>query len=660
MIMQPPIEALRRMDAVDAQLRAMWEPPKNITVTGWAEANRIMPKGTTSRPGPWVTESFQREMIDAITNGWCKKVVCKKSTQIGWSDGVLNNVVAYYIDGDPKPMMIVQPTDDTAKKYGMKRIQPMITACPALKAKVKQATARRAGNSLTHKEFDGGFLKIAGANSAASLRSDQIAVLLFDEIDGYPDDVQGEGDPVEIATRRTDQWEDAKIFMGSTPAKPKGISRIEKEYDKSSRGKYYVPCPHCGHEQVLEWEERVPGQDDGEQETVKLRVEWQLDSDGEVLEGSTRYICAGCKQGIDERYKQRMLDAGRWIHQDPKNTTQGFYINAIYSPWKLNWDALAQEWIDAQDNPEKLQAFYNLRLGETWNEGAIDFGEKALAARRECFQPFDTTDPQRVRRTFDVPMACAVLVATADIQHNRIEVQITGFGAGEESWLIAHEIFWGEPGVPADKATGHDVWADFDDFLLKQWRHESGAMMRVAITLVDSGELADEVYDFVVPRQHSARRVYACKGIDYLTKPGLVQEGTTKRHKVRLFVVATYAAKDRIFARLKIPKPKPGYHHLPDWVTDEYLKQLLAEKKIKVRDKRTRRPKVIYVRTHSRNEALDLTVYAHAAMDVLQKIIDPVRYRDLGKLAAKIKERAEVPDIADRPQGRRVRSKGVV
>lgn len=596
----------------EAKAAALLAPPPKLKVSEWAELNRELPKGASARPGLWRTESYQREMMDAVLEPNVREVVYVKSAQMGGSE-ILNNIVGYFIAADPRPMMMVQPTEHTGQAYSKKRIAPMIAASAALRAKVREPSARRAGNTIQLKEFDGGFLKITGANSGAGLRSDPIAVLLFDEVDGYPDDVDGEGDPVEIATRRTDTFADAKVVKVSTPGKVRGLSRIEADWNRSDQREYHVPCPHCGDMQPLLWRDA----------NGVHRLVWEQDENRQVIPESVRYLCTACGALIEEKHKRRMLEAGRWVAAHPeRRTIAGFRINALYSPWRQNWPELAQEWIEAQDNPEKLRVFVNLRLAETWDEGATSvLDAHVLAARLEKY-------PEG-----KLPDKVAVLVAAADVQHNRIEVQITGFGPGEESWLIAHEIFWGNPGVDVDPDTEANVWQQLDDFLLKRWPHPSGVELTPAVTLIDAGAHADSVYDYVLPRQHTTRRILACKGVEYLSKPGLVAEGTTKRSHVRLFLVGTYAAKDRIFARLKIPAPGPGFMHLPDCVTDEYLEQLTGEKKIITRHKRTRRTRTTYVKSYARNEALDLTVYCYAALAVLQYHVAP-RYQRLSEIHA--------------------------
>jgi phage terminase large subunit GpA-like protein len=597
-----------------------YAPPPDILVSEWARRNRVLPKGTTARPGPFRPEQYQIEMMDVICDPNVHEIVMKKPTQVGYSDAVLNNIIGYFIDVDPKPIMLVQPTIDNAKDYGKKRITPMIDSTPALKAKILPATARRAGNTLQLKEFPGGFLKLTGANSGTGLRSDPVPIVLFDETEGFPDDVDGEGDPVEIGKRRTDQFSDYKIVEGSTPAKPKGFSRIEKRFEESDQRYFHVPCPFCGRMQGLFW--RDP-------ETRTHRLVYQLDAGGHVIASSVGYQCAGCGKMITERYKQQMLDAGRWVAKFPGRAVVGFALNALYSPWRDIWADLADEWIKAQRDPEKLKAFINLRLGETWEEQGFSLEPHDL--RRRC-EKYSGVDEAQV----EVPSGVGLLTAAVDVQDDRLVAVVKGWGAEEESWLIAHEEFFGDPGQ-------QQVWNEADEFLRTAWKHASGRMMTIASVFVDSGgHHTDEVYKFVKGRQ--GRRIFTCKGSSESGKEILQKFTQNNSYRVRLYMIGTDTAKDRIFSRLQIPAPGAGYIHLPSWAEDEYLEQLTSEKRV-TRYRRGRGMVREYIKTRARNEALDCEVYALAALYSLGNMT----VRRLGELA---KEANEPPDPRDATQSK--------
>lgn len=564
----------------------LFRPPSDITISEWAMRNRVLQKGTTSRPGPFHPEVFQIEMMNAILSPNVHEVVIKKSTQVGYSEAVLNSIIGYYISADPKPIMMIQPTIDNAKDYGKKRITPMIESTPSLRAAIRPATSRKAGNTLSLKEFPGGFLKLTGANSGAGLRSDPVPIILYDEVDAYPLDVDGEGDPQAIAARRSDAFSDWKHIKGSTPAKPKGVSPIERDFLKSDQRYFHVPCPFCQKMQPLEWRDPL---------TKEYRLTYEVRDDGSIVAESVAYICAGCKQRIPERYKQQMLNGGKWIAKFPDREIVGFSLNALYSPWRELWPALAAEWHEAtavERNPEKLKAFINLRLGETWEEDSEAVEHSALRARVEKYKA-------------DVPKGVGILTASADVQNDRIEAVVKGWGDREESWLVAYQQFFGDPGQEA-------VWEELDEFLLHPFTHDSGATTNIRATMIDSGgSHSDSVYRFVKARQN--RRVWALKGSSEAGKEILGKYSLNNQYKIKLWMIGTDTAKDRIFARMKIPASGPGYMHLPDWIDDEYLAQLTAEKAVR-RYRKGRGAIREYIKTRTRNEALDLEVYALAAL----------------------------------------------
>jgi len=629
------------LDAVDREVRALWAPPPELKVSEWADQYRMLKTGPL--PGQWRTDRapFQREIMDVFDDPHVHEVVCIKPTQIGWSE-ILLNIIGKHIHIDPKSMLLVQPSLDDAKGFGKKRVSPMIEACPEVRAQVKEATSRRSGNTLLLKEFGLHFLKLTGANSGKGLRSDSVPIVLFDESDAYPEDVDGEGDPIAIGSNRTEGFNDFKIFEGSTPAKPKGFSRLEKKWDFSDQRHYHVPCPQCGALQILMW--RDP-------KSKVYRVIFERTAEGEVIPESVQYVCMHCHRGIEEKWKPQMLAAGQWIADRPGRSIVGFRLNALYRPWKNTWAPMAQKFVNTKGDHEALKEFITLQLAEFFDESGEAATPEDLTARREQYPltvekvPDDHPRPWELEK---IPADVAVLTCQADIQETRIEVSIKGFGAGEESWLIAHEVFWGDP------SSDPSVWEELERFRLTERLHESGRLLRPLLTLVDSGDQSDAVYDYVMPRQNLRDCVFAVKGVQFHTKPVLVQEGTAKRSNVRLFTVGTSAAKDRIASRLKLAKPGPGYLHFPTWTTEEYFAQLVAEKKMPVKNKRTRTQRMVWVQQHARNEALDLEVYALAALWILQNILD-ARFRDLGRIASELA--GNVPPPA--APARRMRSPGV-
>jgi phage terminase large subunit GpA-like protein len=595
--------------AMLSRVYGLFAPPPDVSISEWAIRNRVLPKGTTARPGPFKPERFQIEMMDVLLNPNVHEVVVMKSTQIGYSDAVLNNICGYYIDADPKPIMLVQPTIDNARDYGKKRITPMIESSRALRTKIKPPTSRHAGNTLALKEFPGGFLKLTGANSGAGLRSDPVPVVLFDEVDGYPIDVDGEGDPIAIGTRRTGSYADHKIVKGSTPAKPKGISPIERDFLRSDMRRFHVPCPFCSKMQPLRWRDPAPPIGDG-----RYRLFYSMNADGQVDPVSVAYVCSGCGKNIPERFKQQMLNGGDWIAEFPDRPVVGFHINALYSPWRENWYELAQEWHEAnkENNPEKLKAFINLQLGETWEEQGDAIEVSALKGRLEAYQS-------------EVPDGVGLLTAAVDVQSDRLECVVKGWGDREESWLIAYQQVFGDPGQ-------EDVWNELDSFLLSTWEHVSGQKVKISCTMIDSGGLhTDSVYRFVRARQH--RKIFALKGSSESGKEILGKFSVNNQYRVKLWMIGTDTAKDRIFARMKIPAPGPGYMHLPDFSEDEYLAQLTSEKAVRKyrRGKGTIRE---YIKTRARNEALDLEVYALAALYVMGQ----ATIRKLGEMAEALRQ----------------------
>jgi phage terminase large subunit GpA-like protein len=607
------------------------------TVSEWADRHRILSKMSSPAPGPWRTEltPYLREPMDALSpSDPTPLVVMQASTQVGKTE-TGNNWVGSIIDQGLGPTMMVLPTSNAAKRASRTRIGPMIVDTPALRDKVREAKSRDSGNTILLKEFDGGVLVLAGANSATELKSTPVRNLFLDEIEEYPDDVDGQGDPEDLAERRTDRFARRKVFKASTPTITGG--RIDKAYKASDQRLYYVPCPHCGHEQPLRfeqlrWETRkaweLTDPATGEVTVAAPEAPGALERDtGELLD--VHYECARCQAPIYEHAKTEMLARGRWVAQNPgPDRAKGYKLNALYIPLgaRMTWRQVVLEKLAAERDPSgaKLKTFHNTVLGEAYDEAG------------EAIEPHFLK--QRVEAAWRVggmvPAKCLLLAAGVDVQHNRLHVGIWGFGRDLESWLIdRHEIF----GSPALDST----WQALEELLAKGWAHAGGQSLRLTRMAIDAGDGVTTHYVRVFARKwRHTSRVIAVKGqavagkalIGKPTKQDVNYRGQILKEGVEIWQYGSDTAKGALYARLKVEQAGPGYVHLPNGLPDECFEQLTAERRV------TR-----YVRGHPRvdwllekgrrNEDLDCAGMAHAAAesaglsrvnwDAIERLINP-------------------------------------
>ncbi len=522
--------------------------------------------------------------MDAVSDQTVETVVVMASAQVGKTE-VVNNVVAYHIDQDPCPILVLQPTLEMAQTWSKDRLAPMLRDTPCLRGRVRDARARDSGNTMLHKQFPGGHITMCGANSPAGLASRPIRVVLSDEVDRYPFSAGTEGDPVGLAEKRTTTFFNRKKVRTSTPT-IKGVSRIEAAFLASDRRRYHIPCPHCGSKQVLRWH----------------GIRWDKDAGGGNLPNTAAYYCEECGGQITDADKARVLGRGEWQAEAEFTGVAGFHLSALYSPW-VTFAEIVREFLAAKHSPEKLQVWTNTVLGETWEEQGQQADAGTLLSRREVYGPI-------------VPEGAGLLTAGVDVQGDRIEVEVLAWGEASETWSMEWRALPGDPSKP-------QVWQDLDDYLLRPWTHEGGQQMRIACVCVDSGYLTDDVYRFVRPR--TARRVFAVKGIDGAGKPIAGRPSSSNAGKVPLYPVGVETAKDALFARLGITTPGPGFQHFTTDHDEEYFAQLCAEKR--VTKHRQGFPVQTWVKSRARNEALDLRVYAMAAYAILNPNMTAVMQR---------------------------------
>jgi len=560
-------------------------PEQPLTVSEWADRYRKLSSKASAEPGPWRTgrTPYLREPMDCLSsNSPIQRVVMMFAAQTGKTEAG-SNWLGYVIDHAPGPMLCVQPTVEMAKRLSKQRLESMITDTPCLAAKIAPARARDSGNTMFSKEFSGGIMLLTGANSATGLRSAPCRYLFADEVDAFPSDVDGEGDPVALAERRTTTFARRKILLTSTPT-VKDFSRIEAEYLRSDQRRFYVPCPNCGGMQWLQWP----------------RLKWDAKRPGDV-----RYQCEHCGERFEENHKAAMLSAGEWRATAPSDgRTAGFQLSGLYSPlgW-CSWEQLVDDFLRAKSDAPALKAFVNTRLAETWEEDyAAAVSADGLMAKRLAYE--SGTCPDGV-----VLLTCGV-----DVQDNRLAVSVWGWGEGETGWMIWHQELMGDP-------TQTEVWGQLDQVLVTEWATAAGKSLKVSQVAVDSGgHCTHEVYRYV--RDRVRQNVVAIKGSSRRNSPAVGKgnkvdvswQGRVLKRGVTLYQLGTDTIKTTLFGRLRHNEAGGiGTLHFGMAADEEYFRQLTSERQA-LRYHRGFPIREWVKKAGDRNEALDCVVYAYAAM----------------------------------------------
>ena len=589
-------QKLQEVSSLFAGLR----PIERITVSEWADKYRFLSSVSAAEAGRYRTNRtpYLKKISDCLSaNSTYRKIVVMKGAQVGYTE-LCCNFIGYCMHINPSSILMVQPTSEMVDLLSKTRIDTLIAECPELTARVSPAKSRDGKNTITVKSFPGGVLRLAGANSSAGLRSMAVKNLILDEVDAYPLDVNGEGNPLELAIARTSTFEgNKKILMGSTPT-ISGTSAIEREFfgnedengiiqGATDQNYYHVPCPHCGEKQKLIFEQLK--WDDGKPETV-------------------RYCCIHCGSLIDEHYKIQMFANGEWIPEHPENSNNeviGFHINSLYSPygWK-SWKTIVREWIDAQNVQNKLKVFVNTVLGETWSERGDAPEYMNLYNRREQYQ------------IGTVPDGVCFLTAGVDVQKDRLEIEIVGWTSDKRSYSIDYRVLTG------DTANPH-VWNKLAKIINEHFpRTNSGIEMPIKTMCIDSGYNTHHVYDFC--RRYPSDRVIPIKGQDKLqmaaSSPKAVdvtRSGKTVG-KVKQWNIGVSFLKSELYAWLRLEKendiPPPCYCHFPQYA-EQYFEGLTAEHQVRKVIKGY--PRYEWVKKYERNEPLDCRIYSRAAASIV-------------------------------------------
>lgn len=592
------------------KIATILSPPPVLTVSQWADEYRRLSPEASAEPGRWNTDRapYQRAIMDAVNDARCEDIIIMSSAQVGKTELILN-IIGYYIDYDPSPILVLQPTLEMAQTFSKDRLAPMLRDTPALKGKVKDARSRDSGNTILHKTFPGGHITMVGANSAAGLASRPIKVVLMDEVDRYPASAGTEGDPIKLAEKRTTTFWNRKKIKVSTPT-IKGRSPIEKEFLTSSMEEWNVPCPCCGKYQPYEW--------------------------GRIHFSDVTMECKFCLEHISER--DWKSNPGKWVAAKENNKKRGFHLNELASPWK-HWEEIIEDFKEAdrdrkQGDIEKLKTFINTALGEPWEERGEAADDNVLLSRRE-------------RYNADLPDGVLLVTAGVDVQDDRFEVEITGWGKGYESWGILYKKI-------KCNLEQEEAWDKLEQFLDTELYFENGNSLLIAATCIDTGgHFTSEAYKFLKKMERKQKKIFGIKGMGGEGIPLINKISTNNVEKVRIFLLGVDSGKEILMTRLKTVDEGPGYCHFPinaDRGYDEtYIKGLTSEQRVvSVKDNRATLKWV--KKSGTRNEPLDLRNYSTAAAEILRP--------DWDVLEKKIRQ--GINYMKKRPPKERQKRKGVV
>jgi phage terminase large subunit GpA-like protein len=577
------------------RFRAAVVPPPRLSLSEWADRHFYLSAESSAEPGPWKTLPYQKGIMDAVTSPDVEWVIVMKSARVGYTK-ILNAALAYHVHQDPCPMMLVQPTVEDAEGYSLEEIAPMLRDCKVLAEIASSPASRDSHNTILHKTFPGGALSLVGANSPRGFRRVSRRLLGLDEIDGYPMSAGTEGDPVDLAVNRTLYYWNRKILAGSTPGIEE-TSRIKPLFEEGDQRRYYVPCPHCGHEDFFTFKEDDEG---------GHYMRWPKDEPEKAY-----FVCRknGCI--IEEKDKYRMIENGEWRASAPFNGKASFFIWSAYSyAPNSKWADIAEKFLRAvEKGVEALKVFVTTWLGQTWQDRGDAPEWKRLYQRREPYT------------LGTVPKGGLFLTAGVDVQKNRLVYEVQAWGRGKRSWSVdAGQIM----GDVEDLGT-NGPWPKLAELLDRGFKHERGTVMKIATMAVDSGAFTQSVYAWC--RTKPMNRVMAVKGQGGLSKLllGAASEvdvsidGKKIARGYHVWPVGSDVIKSEFYGWLRLEKEvtpdavEPhGYCHFPEYGEDFFL-QWTAETLVSKKNKKGFIVKEWTLLPNRENHFLDARVYGRAA-----------------------------------------------
>ena len=552
---------------------AILRPPEKLTVSEWADKYRVLSELDSASPGQWHTAKtpYLRAVMDAFNDDFIHEITFCAGTQLG-KTAAEQNMIGYAVAQDPAPMLVVYPSEKLAKFTSEKRLQPMIKLSPALADKFDERGSKDLELSL-----GGMYIALVGANSPSELSSRPVRYIFFDEIDKFPKWTGAEAGPLELAAERTKTFYNRKIVKVSTPTLKTG--NIWQGWETADiQYRYYVPCPHCGEMQTLEFRQ----------------IKWMDGADETEARMAAYYECKYCHETIDDRHKPAMLRMGEWrgeVKAKGRAHKVAYHLNSLYSPW-LTFGDIAAKFISSKDEPALLMNFINSWLAEPWEDKSSKLKSDVVMGKALPYE--------RGR----MPEEAQLLTCGIDVQLDHFYFAVRAWGAHMTSWLVD----WGRV----------ETWADLETVINRNYADMNGVVRNVNLACIDSGYNTDDVYTFcarhmdvLVPSKGSSLPMKSRYSVTILDKQAA-------GFGLRLYVMDTNQMKNFIASRMTIDAGAHGSWNVYKGIEREYADQICAEQRVEQKDKKGR-VSVVWekISSHAANHLLDCETNNALAAEII-------------------------------------------
>lgn len=602
---------------------------------------RYIDRSLSPFPGKFSYDKFPyfKEIVDNLSpESPAKYIFVMKGNQCGYTTGVLEPGMMYFIGSDPEEQALFLPDDGMVRRYSETKLENCIDNC-GLRERItstskKAKGARTTGDTVFHKQYPGGNLRLFGSKSGTRFRNFSFKVIFADEADAALMTLKGEGDIFTLMKARQDAFgSHSKLVIGSTP-KNEGSSLIHSLFLTGTQKYFYVPCKFCGTMQKLEWaiwDEHDKGKQVG-------GIVWENDENFRPRLDTVGYKCPYCGKVMRNYDKAEIISKGEWrasVAQPERPGAESYHITALYNPpGMFSWEDYVAEWATVWDiktnrikDIEKYRVFRNLKQGLPFREQheTVRY-ERALRYRRLGFARGHIPNRLAVR---DTGSPILILVASVDVQKNGLYFDLVGYT--DRGCNFSIDFKW----IEGDVEQFGGPWTKLSELIQTDYTDEDGRKYRPMITLVDSGHYTGWVYAFV---QQFAAGVYACKGQDWI-KDGatwqLFSKGTLQQIGLPLaYHVNTGLIKDRIANEMNRlfwndGQAQPNwYPNFPEDFGDDYFKMYEAEEKVELVDRNGRYQKTVWRQKFGAdNHAFDTRVYNKAALEIFA---DDICRNDLG------------------------------